>query len=65
MVERINPYIAGAPVTDPAMIHVRLAVTDGIPVTQFRQRALAIAADHLERIPLLIDQMIAGKIEVF
>lgn len=59
MVSKIGP-----PVTDPAMIHIRLAVMDGIPVTQFKQRALEIATDHLEHVPLLVEDIIGGKIEL-
>ncbi len=55
----------GVPVTDPAMIHIRIAVADRIPLAQFRQSALEVAADHLNRIPLLVDHMIAGKAELF
>jgi S-adenosylmethionine synthetase len=55
----------GAPVTDPAIIHIRMTVADGIPLAQFRENALEITADHLDRIPLLVDHIIAGKTELF
>ncbi len=55
----------GAPINDPAMIHIRIAVADGIPVAQFRERASEIALDHLGRIPLLFEQVIMGSIELF
>jgi S-adenosylmethionine synthetase len=60
MVSRI-----GAPVNRPALMQVRLATTDELPVAQLKQRVQEIAADHLSRFPKLIDDCIAGTIEVF
>jgi S-adenosylmethionine synthetase len=55
----------GSPVTDPAVVQIRLAVADGMPAARFGERASEITADHLEHIPLLVEHIIAGKIEVF
>jgi S-adenosylmethionine synthetase len=55
----------GAPVTSPALVHIRVATVDGSPPDRFRNLAADITIDHLERIPRLIEQFMAGTIEVF
>ena len=60
MVSRI-----GSPVTNPAILQVKLATHDGLPVTQFKQRVEEITADRLAGVPKLIDDFMAGTIEVF
>jgi S-adenosylmethionine synthetase len=60
MVSRI-----GAPVTSPAIVEVKLATRDGVPVAALRPAVEEIAAASLDRIPMLIDEFIAGAIEVF
>ena len=60
MVSRI-----GAPVTRPAIVEVRLTTRDQYPVAQLRQRVEEITADALNGIPGLIDDFMAGNIEVF
>lgn len=55
----------GAPVTEPAIVHVRLSTMDGGSADRFRERASEIAADHLGRIPRLVDQFVAGAIDLF
>lgn len=60
MVSRI-----GAPVTNPALIQVKLATRDGLPAIQLKERVEDIVADHLSRVPQLIDELVAGGIEVF
>ena len=60
MVSRI-----GTPVTSPALLQVKLATRDGVPATQFQHRAEEIAVDCLSHIPKLIDNFIAGTVEIF
>ena len=48
----------GAPVTDPAIIQIRLATTDGIPVTRFKERAREIAVDRLGKLPTLVERLL-------
>jgi S-adenosylmethionine synthetase len=60
MVSRI-----GAPVTDPAIMQVKLTTRDGIPVYEVRRRVEDITAECLSRIPKLIDDFVAGTISVF
>jgi len=55
----------GAPITEPALSHFRLATRDGLPVAQFEGRAREMARAHLERIPEMVDAFIAGKISLF
>ena len=60
MVSRI-----GAPVTDPAIVQVKLATRDGIPVSKIRRCVEDVTADRLSHIPKLIDDFIAGTIDIF
>jgi S-adenosylmethionine synthetase len=55
----------GTPVTDPALLHVKLATHDGAPAAQFKPRVSEIASDRLAHIPKLIEDFIAGSIKVF
>jgi S-adenosylmethionine synthetase len=55
----------GASVTSPALVQVRLATRDGSPAVQLKARVEEVAAHHLCRIPELIDELMAGTIEVF
>jgi len=55
----------GAPVTQPALVHFRLATRDGLPVVNFEKSARELARAHLERIPGMVDAFIAGKISLF
>ena len=60
MVSRI-----GAPVTNPALVQVKLAVRDGLPAIQMKPLVRGIVTHQLSRIPQLIDDFITGAIEVF
>jgi len=55
----------GAPVTEPALLHIRLATRDGAPVAQFERRVDEIARAHLGRTSQLVEDFIAGTIDVF
>jgi S-adenosylmethionine synthetase len=55
----------GAPVTDPAIVQIKVAIVDGIPASRFKKRAAKIVAKCLGNIPHLIDEFVAGRIEVF
>lgn len=55
----------GAPVTSPAIVHVRLATHDGIPIARLKDRVEAITADRIAGIPDLVDDFVAGAIELF
>jgi S-adenosylmethionine synthetase len=55
----------GSPITEPALLHIKLATRDGTPVAQFERRAEEIARAHLARSSELVDDFIAGAIEVF
>jgi len=55
----------GAPVIEPAMVHVRLAFREDIPAARFKEQASEIALTHLRRIPLLVEHIIAGTVELF
>jgi S-adenosylmethionine synthetase len=55
----------GTPVSRPTMLQIRLATRQGIPVAQLRKRVEEIAADRLAYIPRLVDDLVAGTIDVF
>jgi S-adenosylmethionine synthetase len=55
----------GAPVTDPAIVQIKVATVDGIPASRFKARAEEIVAERVGNIPRLIDEFVAGRIEVF
>ncbi len=55
----------GAPVTDPAIIQIRIATADGAHATRLKERVREIAADRLGGIPRLVDEFVAGAIEIF
>jgi S-adenosylmethionine synthetase len=60
----------GAPVTNPAIVQIKLATVDKIPALQFTAKAEEIAAERLDNIPRLViprlvDEFVAGRIEIF
>jgi len=55
----------GAPVTQPAVMHVKLATRDGAPADQLRPQAEEIVVDQLSRAPKIVDDFVAGTIAVF
>ncbi len=55
----------GTPVTEPAMIHIRLTTRDGVPLTQIERRVQEIARSCLSRVPDLVDAFVAGTIDIF
>ena len=60
MVSRI-----GSPVTDPALVHVKLATRDGVPPHTLERRVRDVTADRLALIPTFIDAFVAGTISVY
>jgi S-adenosylmethionine synthetase len=60
MVSRI-----GAALTNPALLQIRLATHNGAPAMAFEKRARDIAFDNLNYIPRLLDDFIAGTVELF
>ncbi len=55
----------GAPVSDPALVHVKLATHGGVTPDQLRGQTEEVVADHLTHIPELIEQLTAGKVRMF
>jgi S-adenosylmethionine synthetase len=55
----------GAPVSSPALVHVKLQTGDDVPAGRLKSRVEEITASHLSRIPVLIDEFVAGAIEIF
>ena len=60
MVSRI-----GAPLTTPALLHVKLATHDGFPAAELEGRVEEIASHCLGRLPVLVDHFVNGAIEIF
>jgi S-adenosylmethionine synthetase len=55
----------GAPVTNPALLHVRLRTRDELPIADLKHRVEEIAVNRLDHIPHLIDDFVDGSIDVF
>ena len=55
----------GAPVTDPAIVQIKMATVDGIPASQFQVEVEEIIAERLDNIPRLVEEFVAGRIEIF
>jgi S-adenosylmethionine synthetase len=55
----------GAPVSEPAIMHIKLATRNGAPADGLRSRVEEVAADRLASIPGLVDAFVAGTIDLF
>ncbi len=55
----------GRPITSPAIINTKIATHDGVPTDEFRQDVENILADQLAQMPKLVDDFVAGAIDVF
>ncbi len=55
----------GTPISKPPIMHVKLGTKEGAPADRFKDQAAAIAADELNRIPDIVEQFLAGSIEVY
>jgi S-adenosylmethionine synthetase len=55
----------GMPVASPAMLQVKLATWDGVPMGRVMTRIEEITADRLAYIPCMVDDFVAGRIELF
>jgi S-adenosylmethionine synthetase len=55
----------GAPVTEPALVQIKLATRDGIAADAMKREVADITAYRLRRIPKLIDEYLAGAISLF
>lgn len=60
MVSRI-----GSPVTDPALVQLKLATADASPVEHFAEYANDVTADCLRGIPQLADDFVTGRIALY
>jgi S-adenosylmethionine synthetase len=60
MVSRI-----GSPVTDPAIVQIKLATADASPVESFAEYANDITADCLRDIPGLVEDFVGGTIPLY
>lgn len=55
----------GDPVTQPAMTHVKVAMRNGVPLNDVRQRVASITGDYLGRIARLREDFTAGSVAIF
>jgi S-adenosylmethionine synthetase len=55
----------GAPVSEPSLMHIKLAMRTGAPADRLRTRVEEIAVDRLASIPNLVEAFMAGRIELF
>lgn len=55
----------GAPISEPALVHLRLATRNGASLAQLRNPVEALVSDGLSRTPELIARLAAGTVDVF
>lgn len=55
----------GSPVTDPAIVQIKLATADASPAEDFAEYANDITADCLRGIPSLVEDFVAGIIPLY
>ncbi|RUW76605.1 methionine adenosyltransferase [Mesorhizobium sp. M4B.F.Ca.ET.049.02.1.2] len=55
----------GAPITQPAVVEVKVATRDGKPLAEIRRRVEDITADCLNRIPALVEGFVTGETPAF
>lgn len=60
MVSRI-----GTPVAQPAVVQIKLATREGVPIAQLRRQVEELVASRITRIPNLISGFVTGSISVF
>jgi len=60
MVSRI-----GSPVTEPAIVQIKLATADASPAENYSQYANDITADCLRDIPSLVEDFVIGTIPLY
>ena len=55
----------GAPVTLPAVVQIKIATREDVPVAALQARIEALVGDRLARVPELVSGFVAGGISVF
>lgn len=55
----------GTPITEPELLHVKLAARDGGPIAQFQRRVDETSRSLLGRTSELVEDFISGTIDVF
>jgi S-adenosylmethionine synthetase len=55
----------GAPVTEPALVHVKLATRGEMPVSMLERRVEELARTYLGRTSSLVESFIAGSVDLF
>jgi S-adenosylmethionine synthetase len=55
----------GNPLTEPVMIHLRVSTHDGSPADRLEGRMREITREELQGATVLVDQFVAGGIELF
>ena len=55
----------GSPISSPALVQVKIATRDELPVDKLRRRIVEVTDDCVARAPRLIDDFVTGAIDVF
>lgn len=55
----------GAPVSTPALVHLRLATREGVPVDRIRAQTAALVADQVGQVDGLSRDLVSGKVPVY
>jgi S-adenosylmethionine synthetase len=55
----------GAPVSSPALVQIKLATRDGIPIANLKRPVEELLASRIVELPNLVDRLMSGTIKVF
>lgn len=55
----------GSPITEPALVQVRIATRDGAPASRFSSLIEEITATRIARTPELVEDFVAGAIQIY
>jgi S-adenosylmethionine synthetase len=55
----------GAPISEPSLVHLRLATRGATPAEELRQRTAALVSDHMDRIEELSRELLTGTIQTY
>ena len=55
----------GQPVTEPVVLQAEITTRDGRPAAELETQVDEIAADHMSRVPDLINEFVDGTIDLF
>ncbi|WP_018317121.1 methionine adenosyltransferase [Bradyrhizobium sp. WSM2793] len=55
----------GAPITEPVLVHAKLATSYGVPADRLRSQTEELVSGHLAQLPELLSELSNGKVQLF